>query len=95
MPGWCQDLELLGLGLYRVLWGYMGIMEKKMETTIVCWGDVLFFLVVELGLTTRAEWHLQYQDVNRDTEDSENRRETTSSKMKPRPLTVTYTFMGS
>ena len=23
------------LGLY---WGYSGIMEKKMETTIICWG---------------------------------------------------------
>ena len=22
-------------------WGYIGIMEKKMETTLVCWGHIL------------------------------------------------------
>ena len=33
-------------GLQDLYWGYIGIMEKKMETTIACWG----YIRVILGL---------------------------------------------
>ena len=28
------------LGLYGLIWGYIGMMEKRMETTIVYWGYI-------------------------------------------------------
>ena len=31
-------------GLQDLYWGYIGIMEKKMETTIACWGYIRFIL---------------------------------------------------
>ena len=27
---------------YNIIWGYIGIMEKKMETTVVHWGEIGF-----------------------------------------------------
>ena len=38
------------LGLYRVTLGYIGIMEKKMETTTVCWGLFVSRTHKETGL---------------------------------------------
>ena len=33
---------LMSIGIMHtmVYWGYIGIMEKKMETTIACWGYI-------------------------------------------------------
>ena len=37
------------LGLYRGYWGYIGIMEKKMETTIMYWGCIASRSLLLLG----------------------------------------------
>ena len=62
-------VRVWGLG-FRVHWGYLGIMENKMETTIVYWGysgimekkmeATIVFLLWGLGF--RA-WGLGFRDL--------------------------------
>ena len=36
-----METTMMGyIGDYRVYWGHIGIMESKMETTIICWGHM-------------------------------------------------------
>ena len=34
------------LGIHREYWGYVGILEKKMETAIVYWGRIRKYRVL-------------------------------------------------
>ena len=45
-----MEATILGyIGIKGICWGYIGIMEKRMETTIIHWGYIRVRIIGSLG----------------------------------------------